>query len=679
MNNIYFYTLSLIVLVQLSAAVGMTNAVDELDQGVAKIAGSMIIKKLRSEVNKHPISYYALYNEMIKSPERYSNTVESYNSLKPFARSNIITGYYNNIWEALRILEADLPENVDSWFSEDEILDQASISKKELDDLVKRNYKKAFGKARDKAWRYQRSLIIKKESPDAIIFETTDHALLSSNLINCLGEKVVFEEIHANWDIQYINKVFNDIKSQLKAQNSTVDKYNKSTISSEEIKKQIRIQIQKYRNQLKKKKHSYKIYPLFPSVSRKIDIKANQLAFQPFRNFIKNKKYPVERHELEKIITSNLLLHASSRDSWSIITNVYSPEIHNRSIKAYINSIPTNAKEQVRTFLINVIPKKNISGAVITDLVKRSLNKNYISVRKSMSEIQHTQLFQPIIKKKWSFPDKEIEHHYSFPKENGMKDFILFEGISGQPFELAGIMTETLQLVSNGMNQIMKEGFDALASQAKTVELVSKKVRSEIKHSPEEYKNTNVYVLLNGLVNSIWITNRKNAVWFSNTNNNPVIYPPDIENKYVDLFPLVTTQISDKAEELTQYINTLLIGNPVITVELFSNKNKVFLQIKYTGTVQTWSFGKDKCNDKKILRKIKKEITKTFGEWFLNMKNYPDELKCKAVIRVHDMAVPYGIFWNVKETVKQTAKKAARPKLVFKIEEDFLIRDKGVK
>ena len=675
MNNKYFYILFLIVLIQLSSAASMTNAVDELEQGVAKIAGSMIIKKLRSETKKHPIDSNVLYKEMIKSPERYSNTVESYNSLKPFARSNIITGYYNNIWEALHILEADLPENVDSWFSEDEILDQASISKEELDDLMKQNYKKSFTKARDKTWRYQRSVIIKDESPDGILFETTDHGILSSNLLNCLAHKIVFEEIHANWDIQYINKVFNDIKSQLKVQNTIVGKYNKSTISSEEIKKQIRIQIQKYQNQLKKNNHSYKIYPLFPSVFRKIDIKANQLAFQPFRKFIKNKKYPVDRHEIKNIITSNLLLHASTRDSWSIITNEYSPEIHNRSINAYINTIPTNAKEEVHTFLINVFPKKNICGAVITDLVKRSLYKDYVSVRKSLCETQHTQLFQPVIKKVWSFPDKEIEHHYSFPKETGMKNFILYEGISDQPFVPAELLDGTMILVSNGMDQIMREGINALNSQTKAVELVSKKVQSEIKHSPEEYKNTNVYVLLHGLVNSIWETNRKNAVWFSNTNNNPVIYPPDIEKKYVDLFPLVTMQISNKAEELTQYINTLLIGNPVITVELFSGKDKVFLQIKHTGSVQTWSLGKDKCNDKKILGKIKKEVIKTFEEWFLNMKNYPDQLKCKAVIRVHDMAVPYGIFWNVKEAVKQTAKKAARPKLVFKIEEIFLIRE----
>ncbi len=135
------------------------------------------------------------------------------------------------------------------------------------------------------------------------------------------------------------------------------------------------------------------------------------------------------------------------------------------------------------------------------------------------------------------------------------------------------------------------------------------------------------------------------------------------------------TQISNKTDELTQYINALIIGNPIIIVELFSNKDKVFLQIKYTGTVQTWSFGKDKCNDKKILGKIKKEVIKTFGKWFLSMKDFPDVINCKTIIRVNDMAVPYGIFWTVKDAVKQAAKTAARPKLVFKIEEAFLIRE----
>lgn len=467
----------------------------------ARISAKAFIAGIQKRAKNRLIDFNQLSQKMLNNPGKYQDRTRTWSILQQEEKNDdLLKWYRKEITLILRGLNQKRPEGVDDFFTKEE----REAFLKCPDQIVKvyldRNFGKShtngmtiFAKARKKAYTAQLDKLTKDVYPTE---DEVDMAVVKRQ-INNLRIKIldrlikkqkesVFSENVSTLSSNFVNPILDDAKKQLEKQGSIVTgSSGASYVVLEDIGNFIKTEITTYKNKLIQEKQGKKIanktYEIFPSVEKKVDDRASEIAIKRFCDAIFKMNFSASKNALKKMINASLSAHTKRNVSWNSCLKSFRDSIVNQAIDNYAVKAPKDKQSDFRKFLTGLIFNSDQSCKdAMNELISRSLKQNFEAVRKEISQQQFKDFFEPLEKRTWKPSEKEIDSRYN--KSAKVEEPLKMPGISLKSFNSANLLEETIEMIRKAEEAEIKTGLDALRNQMSMVERIESQVKSQIRN-----------------------------------------------------------------------------------------------------------------------------------------------------------------------------------------------------
>jgi len=532
----------------------------------AKLTAQLLVQKLREKAKTHSIPDEFLYQEMKGNPEgQYTDPAESWQLLREKSKEYVRNWYQNTIDDILNRLDSNTPENVDSWFSQEEKREMkqcsSAVLEKNLDNNFGESYNQnntdsPFYRARKKVCNEQwHQRVQSKAYPEESEFENTSRTELKQRILQKLIESQPEHFFEENKDLLSENiadPILEDTKRQLEKQKEIVEKSEgggKNVVFPPQIEQLIKEEIDSYQEKLKKQKEeaeekvAAKVYDVFPSVKKMIPEKTRELAVERFADQLSEANFIIPKEKIKSMIENNLSAHQKAKESKQIIVDTLRSLIKTKAVTEYSRMVSKDKRSEFRSILETFLNQNQKCRAALEDLAERSIENRFQEVRKEISEEQFSTFFVPLKEKTWGPTYEEIEDYP--PGLDHVEDYLSQEGISNRTFSERNLLEETKTKISQAVDALAKRGQKALYWQNQIVDNLKTILKQSIEVEDTLPTLDSFVEEFAEMVKNRWETDRIPRIW-----GDVESAPPNKDTKYVELFPSVKEKIKDLAKSI---------------------------------------------------------------------------------------------------------------------------------
>lgn len=454
-----------------------------------RLAAKMLIDELRSSAVNHPLNSDAMLSEMEKNKEAHAKKDASRETLLKNAEGDIQSWYKTESSTLLKRLDSTKPENVDSWFSNNEENDFLKCPDAVVKESLSKNFDSAFDKARENACKNQWNRLTTDVYPNENELDTIEESKLKDVLTDRLLKKQaepVFEENKSLIETNIIPNIIQDARTQRDQQKGAVTKSSGGDkLTPEEIGKQIQSDVDEYLQAFQKeraeKKVPGKVYGIFPSVSKLIPTRSSDLAAEKFSKAIDRMKCEVSKEWVKQQITGDLKAHSEKAKSQEILASSLVGSITNQLVDAHSGKVPQELKNDFQKFLRSLLEKDEYKNA-ISQLIERGLSQPFDSARNELSDEQFKSSFKPLAEETWKPDTAMIDDNYNTIRIV-IDEPLALPGISSSRFNDSELLEETKNKVLETEKALVTKGLSAMRNQMRIVETLAEKLETALKDS----------------------------------------------------------------------------------------------------------------------------------------------------------------------------------------------------
>lgn len=499
------------------------------------LAAELLVNELRDAAGNRPIDEGSLGQKMNANKEQHLLRVTSHALSRKPAQREIEEWFASQVQVILKRLDTNLPENVPSWFGENERKDLTQLPAKAIKENLDKHYKAAFTRARTKACENQWKRLTFDVYPaeDEFDSKTTDdlRQMLLDRILNKQME-AIFEENQSLTGEKIIDPVLADAARQKWGQQQVVQKSDGGIACiPDDIGDNIRSDLESYRKDLNEQKAGQKIarkvYVVFPSVETKVSERAVYLAADKFSDALSVMNFIAKKDEIKAIIKESPAKHSSKNNSRKACKDSRRAGIVKVSVEQYALKAPEARRERFQSFLESVAVRNSACQREIEGIVERSIDKNFGVARRELAKEQFEAIFAPLAAASWVPTLEEINKQF----DNGritIRNPLSMPGISLKTLDAKEILDETEELVLDAEKKLIGEGLGAVRKQMALIYPIETQLAAELKGMEELPSDEDL---------AKTFTERVKAKWPSNS-------------KYPELFERVTTEIVKRAKAL---------------------------------------------------------------------------------------------------------------------------------
>jgi len=454
----------------------------------AKLTAELLVGRLDESLKTQAVDEAPLCKEMSDNKEKHRNPGDSQNILKQVVENSLRQWRSGEVDRIIRQLDSNKPENVSSWFTEEE----KTTFMRCPDDAIKQNMGKSFAPlfdmVRKRICSDQWDRMLRDVYPTEQEFESTDHGKLRGMLVDRLVKRQsepVFEENKALLGSSFVAPIIADAQDQLKRQKETVEKSNGgSALMPGEISKSLGDEINALRDSLRKSKEgakvASKVYDVFPSVARSIPDRASGLAAEKFAATLSGLACPVGKDAVKSMISGNVAAHSKKDNSWNLCWQALASGIQDQGVAKHAETVPEEKRQEFQKFLASLIAGNELCRGAMSKLIERSLGTSFAEAREEISSEQFQGSFGPLATFAWCPEDKEIDGRYNLSSVE-VAEPLKMPGISPKGFEASSLLEETGQKVLEAEKVLINDGLAAMRAQMVIVEKVEPAIKSQLK------------------------------------------------------------------------------------------------------------------------------------------------------------------------------------------------------
>ena len=475
------------------------------DKENAKNAAKAFIESIQERAKNRLADSDQLVKMMTANVASHQDRTKSWSLLQQEEKNNdLLIWYTKEVNLLLQGLNQKKPEGLDDFFTSEEKAVFLKCPDGVIGTYLTNNFGKSvdeqtsiFAKARKKACDLQVDKMVKDVYPSE---EEVDTALnqgnmrgLQSKILERLVKRQaepVFSENIAVLGANFVDPILKDAENQSQNQGSIVSQSSgASYVVPEDIANSIQNEIVRYQENLKKEKQgktiATKVYNTFPSVKSRVATKSEEIAIKRFRDSVADMTLSIDKNTLRKLMEVSLSSHTNKNQSWESCLKSFHDVLANRAIDAHAAKAQESKRTVFRQFLSSLIFNSDQSCKdAVNRLVEKSLKDSFDSIRKEIGEEQFKEFFQPLERKTWKPSEEEIDSWYNRPLN--ISQPLRMPGISSKSFQEGSLLEETVELVLQAEQTVLRRGISALRDQMSTVEGLESQVQREVAASTAE-------------------------------------------------------------------------------------------------------------------------------------------------------------------------------------------------
>lgn len=441
-----------------------------LDRSSATLAATLALGKLSQTIAQAPADDNLLYSKMTSSPADYTDPIKAEELLKPIFAKEISDGFANDAVQMLTRL-ADGKDTAEL-FGAEFITGATNAPQELIENLVSKNYRATFQKARRRACKEQAARLAAKVSPTEIEVDTLSKErltdLMATRVAQTQNEPVFQENIKYIGDAivkPMLEEAYNQRGTQKAlARTCSVSGIAPSTIATN-ILKHLSATIQAKKESAKE---GETVYNIFPSVKAEaVPQAAEEKTIKMLDQRLAETAVPLDINALAKEISSNPQKHHTLNDSRKAFQQGLSAKMTEIALQTILSQTQPNEKSEVQAFGKSHFESGEVSKK-LNQRIAKELDITLAPLRNAFAELQFKENFPTLNDKRW-YPDQPLVDHVvesndfrkilkKWHKIDGLKEFANV----GQNKPL---LEETIKLLDIAIVNSFEPGAAALHSQ----------------------------------------------------------------------------------------------------------------------------------------------------------------------------------------------------------------------
>ncbi len=372
-----------------------------------KLSVMLLIDGSVRGMERQPMDAQRLYVEIDQNKRQHQSRDDSYALSRAFMEKQLEEDLKIRIDQ---ILTASGLTDMDPAWCESVEADALSQGKIHIEDNLAVHADAIFGEARSKAVEEQRINLVHLATPktreDFLNVERRSpelHKALLERSLRLYREPLLSE--NRDYLASQIDGIIHEAWRQFDTQRKKVRDSKGGgdrDITIDAIERAIHAEIDQYRASLKKP------YPVFPSVNESIPPRSRQLAFEKFSHWAASWNDPIPKERLVGLIENDIEAHRVAFQSKQVLSQFFLLKTQAEMLSEYLRRVPSKDQRRLQAFLMEQ-PSFYVQ---IEKAVEKAL-RHFEEARQDVSEAQFTRLFPTLADGSWKLSETDVQRRYN--------------------------------------------------------------------------------------------------------------------------------------------------------------------------------------------------------------------------------------------------------------------------